>query len=124
MDADRHHLRVPVPGLSSELVERSLAQLEKVLRRRESWRAEEAAVVVNRGVRYDEVLATLDMYEIRQIVVVGVRVVEKAAFLDEQFPRAHAWAERTIRSHRASTAASGYRSDGPANPLTLLVAAE
>src|SRR5436190_12201328 len=83
VEADRHHLRITGVAFAPELVQRSLADVEEVGRPTEALRQDVAAVVIDHRVRHDEMALSLHFGEVREVVVVGVGVVDEAAFLDE-----------------------------------------
>jgi hypothetical protein len=65
-----------------------------------------------------------DLDEKWQVVIVGVAVVQKAAFLDHELARVHARPIAAIPTHRPRAGGALERFDGEANVLALLVFAE
>src|SRR6516225_6192412 len=98
MQADRHHLRLLAP-LSVEDVEGISQECEELVGRRESA-AHELRVVVDEAIGHDKVAAATDFDPIGKLVVVGVRIVEEATFLDDEAARVEAWPIATVPAER------------------------
>ena len=91
VQADRHHPRV-LGALGVEHVERVSHVGEPLVARAEAlWRSKLHVVVVERVGHHQVRAAGLDD-PVRQVIVVGVGVVEEAALLDDQPPRVGAQA--------------------------------
>jgi hypothetical protein len=70
------------------------------------------------------VLGAADVHEVRQVVVIGIRVVDKAALFDEQFPRVDARAVAAVPAARTLAAGFLDRLDAQPDVLGLLLTAE
>src|SRR6266705_3325576 len=113
MEADRHQLRIAGLGLAAELVEAPPADVEEVGRAAEALGEDVAAVVVDERVRDDEMALALDLGEVGEVVVVGVRVVDEAALLDHQLARVDARAVTAVPAERPLPARPLERLDRP-----------
>ena len=104
VQAERHHLGLR-PALAVEHVEAVLHEREVVGRGEEAAGAE-LRVVGRQAVRHHQVRAIVHAHPVGQLVVVGVRVVEEAAFLDEQAPGVHARPVAAVPAERPLADAS------------------
>ena len=87
MQADRHHLRRDCTFLVQD-VEGVLQQDVEIVASEKSTR--ELHVIGDERIGHDKVLLTADARPVRQFVIVGVAVVQKAALLDEKAARGRA----------------------------------
>src|SRR5579884_1481633 len=88
---DRHHLRVASFALPPVLVEATPTAVVEVRRAAVALGQRETYVVVReRAIGDHEVSLARHVREVREIVVVGVRVVQEAALLDQQLAGVHA----------------------------------
>src|SRR5262245_31305466 len=118
---DRQHPGLS-PSLTVEHVETVLDEGEPRIGRPDP--AGILAVVVGEGVGHDEVPAPGDRYPVRQLVVVGIRVVEEAAFLYEEGSRVDAGTIPAVPAERPGPEGGLERCDGSLNVLTLGLARE
>src|SRR5262245_21677057 len=124
MQPDRHHLRIAGQPLAAQLVGSPLADVEEVGRPAEPLWENVAAVVVDERVRHHEVPVAVHLGEVGEVVVVGIRVVDEAALLDEQLARVDARSVAAVPAERALPRRPLERLDRPLDVLPLLVAAE
>src|SRR5262249_34583722 len=118
VQAERHHLGLR-PTLAIEHVEAVLHEREVVVGREEAA-APELRVVGRQAVRDDEVRAVVHPHPVRQLVVVGVGVVQKAALLDQEAPRVHAGPGAAVPAEWPLADGLLHRLDGLPDVLALL----
>ena len=80
MTADGHHASAVVTVVSKP-VQRSLGEVDEVLRAAEALRKQIATVVDHERVRHDQVRPALDERPVGQVVVIAVGVIDEAALL-------------------------------------------
>src|SRR5215813_13463149 len=121
VQAHRHHARARAAFLP-ELVE-GVAEVRGEVLRHLQGAAPEADVVGIQGVGNDEPGAGRARHVVRQVVRVGVAVVEKRALSHYELPRVHRRAITAIPPERRLTGCLRYGGDGPRNgrPLRLAV---
>ena len=85
VQSKRHHPRLAL-AFAVKHVEGILHVREEVLSSCEAYVAVKPVVIGLVGIGDDEVLATLDLYPVRQFVIDRVAVIKEAALLDEQSP--------------------------------------
>ncbi len=117
---DRHHPRAVV-AVVAQPVDRRLRVFEEVLRAAVALREHVAGVVDDERVRHDEVGLPVHGRPVGKVVVVALRVVEEAAFLDDQLARVDAHLA-AVPAERARAHAALDRLDAEADRLALLVA--
>src|SRR5215207_5865073 len=88
-------------------------------------RAADVLPVIGReAVRHDEVWTAVDCEPVGELIVVGVRIVQEAAFLDDEPARVLARAVPTIPAERTLTDRAGDRLDGTADVFSLRLEAQ
>src|SRR5262245_42053824 len=98
MHADRHHART----LSALLVQHIEGVADELIPLRcRSGLPDELSIIVGERVRHDEMRLAIDILPERQLVRVGVRVVEEPALIDEQPARVDAWPVPGIPAFRS-----------------------
>jgi hypothetical protein len=85
----------------------------------ESLRVKKLHVVGIESIGQHEVAVATDLDEIRQIVVIGVAVVEKAAFFDQQPPGAIRSRRSSVLADRPNAGCLPDRRDGQCDTLAL-----
>ena len=110
VQADREHFRLG-RALAIQEVERVAAVMKEVVAGREHAAAE-LRIVGGHRVGDDQMRLALDPGPVRQFVVVGVGIVEKPAFLDDQPPRVHAGPAAAIPAERTLPHGRLDRGDG------------
>ena len=116
---DRHHLGL-VGAFAVQPIEGVDHVLRKIAGAAEPLRTEELHVVRVKGIRQHEVALAGDIDEIRQLVVVGVAVVEEAAFLDQQTPGVGRSRGPSVPADRPDAGRALYRGDGARDAAAFL----
>jgi hypothetical protein len=110
VQADRQQLRLR-PTFFVQHVEGVAAVGEEIVGGGEAAAAE-FHVVGRQRVGHHEVRTSMLACPIRQLVVIGVGVIEEPAFLDQQAPRVEARPVTTIPAQRTFAGGRGDRGDG------------
>src|SRR6266700_6499815 len=118
VQAERHHLRLRA-ALAVEHIEAVLDEREVVLGGEEAAAAE-LRIVGGEAVRHDQMRAVVHPQPVRQLVVVCVRIVEKAALLDQKAPRVHAGPGAAVPAERPLADGLLHRFDRHPDVLALL----
>src|SRR2546425_3281461 len=119
---ERHHLGLRL-ALAVEHVEAVLHEREVVVGG-EQAAAAELRIVGREAVRHDQMRALVPAHPVRQLVVVGIRVVEEAALLDEEASRVHAGPVAAIPAHWPLADRLLHGLDGHLDMLALFVFGE
>jgi hypothetical protein len=82
MKPDRHHARVATEAFTAELVEAALTCINKIGRARVSLRKDVPRIVIRSRVWNYEMRPIVDVHKVRQVVVIGIRVIDEATFFD------------------------------------------
>src|SRR5713226_1050296 len=122
MQPERHHLGLRL-ALAVEHVEAVLHEREVVVGGEQATAAE-LRIVGREAVRHDQVRVLVHAHPVRQLVVVGIRVVEEAALFDEEAPRVHAGPVPAIPAHRPRADGLLHGLDGHLDVLALFVFGE
>src|SRR6266850_1491654 len=115
---ERYHLGLRL-ALAVEHVEAVLHEGEIVVGGEEAAAAE-LRIVRREAVRHDQMRTLVHAHPVGQLVVVGVRVVEKAALLDQEAPRVHAGPVAAVPAHRPLADRLLQRLDGHPDMRALL----
>ena len=109
VEPNRHHLRLPL-SLAVQQIESVLQEREEVLRGKESPDSE-LQVVRAQGIRNDQVRLSLNLDPVGKLVIVRIRVVSKAALLDQQPTRMNAGTISAVPPQRSLAHSAGQRID-------------
>ena len=117
VQAHRHHAG-PLRAFAVQHVERVLQVFKEILARGHAA-ADELGVVVGQAVRQHQMRAAIHPHVVGQLVVVGVGVVQEAAFLGHQPARVDAGTVAAIPAQRTRADRGLDRGDGAADALAL-----
>ena len=122
VQAHGHHLRVADP-LAVQHVKAIPGVCEKILSSREHT-STEFRVVHTKRVRHHQMRPVVGDDPVGQLIVIGIRVVEKATLLHQQTPCVDARTIAAIPAERAGPDAVLQRGDGLVDVLALLCGVE
>ena len=111
MKADIHHSGMRFT-LVPQIVETAFYKIVKIARAAVSLRHDKSDIVVGQRIGHDQMARAGDFDMIGEIVVIGVGVVNEAAFLDQQFARVDRRTIAAIPAKRPLTAGLLERFDG------------
>ena len=117
MQAHRHHAG-PLRAFAVQHVERVLQVFKEILARGHAA-ADELGVVVGQAIGQHQMRAAIHLHVVGQLVVVGVGVVQEAAFLGHQHARVDAGTVAAIPAQRTRADRGLDRGDGAADALAL-----
>jgi hypothetical protein len=100
MEADRHHLRVPRPPFTQKLGYAAATKVYEIGWTSVTLGKDEATVIVDICVGQNQVPLAQHFREERQVIVPCVGVIEKTAFLNNQFTCIDARAKTRKPAHR------------------------
>ena len=123
METDRHESG-RLGALLVKLVEGRLEIGFEIHWRTESGGQREFSVIGVHRVGDDEMRLAADLDPIGQFVIIGVRIVQKAAFLDQETAGVFAWPVAAVPAQWTLADRALYRFDGPRDSIALIVFAQ
>src|SRR6266478_4549020 len=117
---DRHHSR-PSRRFRVKHFKRFPHVVVEIVRLNEARAVPKAEIIDIWRVWNDEMSLAHNLYKIRDVIVVGVRIIEEPALLDHEPPRPHAGTISAIPANRSLTAGFCKRLDRKADVFSLVL---